>query len=46
MHAHFDLIEDYPELEPRVQDFFDAFGRDGKCTTCGTESNIGDFELA
>jgi hypothetical protein len=44
-HSHFDLIEDFPELEPRVQDFFDAFGCSGKCTTCGTESSIADFEL-
>jgi hypothetical protein len=46
MHSHFDLIEDFPELEPRVQDFFDAFGCKGKCANCGTESSIADFELA
>lgn len=45
-HSHFDLIEDEPELEPRVQDYFDAFGCRGKCAHCGQESCLADFELA
>jgi hypothetical protein len=44
-HPHFDLIEDEPELEPRAQDFFDVFNCNGKCASCGTESNIACFEL-
>lgn len=45
-HPHFDLIEDSPELEPRTQDFFDAFGVRATCKVCGTESNPASYELA
>ena len=45
-HPHFDLIEDEPELEPRVQEYFDSFGCRGKCAACGKESSLADFELA
>ena len=45
-HPHFDLIEDEPELEPRAQEYFDAFDCRGKCASCGKESSLANFELA
>ncbi len=45
-HPHFDLIEDEPELEPRVQEFFDSFDCHGTCASCGKESSLANFELA
>jgi hypothetical protein len=45
-HPHFDLIEDEPELEPRVQEFFDSFDCHGVCASCGKESSLANFELA
>lgn len=45
-HPHFDLIEDEPELEPRAQEYFDAFDCRGKCTGCGDEYSLANFELA
>lgn len=44
--AHFDLIDDEPDLEPVAQDFFDAFGCFGLCNACGHEWLIASFELA
>jgi hypothetical protein len=46
MHAHFDLIEDEPELEPRAQDYFDAFNCDGKCVKCDQEASLANYETA
>lgn len=45
-HAHFDLMEDEPELEPRAQDFFDAFACEGTCVSCDATTNVTNFELA
>ncbi len=44
--AHFDLIDDEPDLEPVAQEFFDAFGCSGICEACGHEWLIASFELA
>ena len=45
-HPHFDLIEDEPALEPRVQEYFDSFSCFGKCASCGRDSSLVGFELA
>ncbi len=45
-HSHFDLIEDEPELEPRAQEYFDAFDCRGTCAACGEDSSLANFELA
>jgi hypothetical protein len=45
-HNNFDIIEDEPDLEPRSQDFFDAFDCLGVCVACSEESRIANFELA
>lgn len=44
--AHFDLIEDEPDLAPVAQEFFDAFGCFGSCDACGHNWLIASFELA
>jgi hypothetical protein len=45
-YSDFDLIEDEPGLEPRVQEYFDSFGCFGTCAECGQESCMAGFELA
>jgi len=46
LHSHFDLIEDEPDLEPRVQDFFDGFECFGTCSSCGEMTSFAGCELA
>lgn len=45
-YPHFDLIEDEPELAPRAQEYIDSFDCRGRCTSCGKESSLANFELA
>jgi hypothetical protein len=45
-HSNFDLIEDFPELEARTQEYFDSFNCAGICASCGKKSSLASFELA
>lgn len=46
MHSHFEHLEDYPALTPTAQDYFDGFGLEVECITCGRKGWAATFELA